>query len=79
MKEKVSLAVVRYYNKNNKKTCGLDFNKGLFCMFIRVRRFGTQEVCIFSEKPLERRDGYNTLIPHNERPVWEINKDENHD
>ena len=47
-KEKTSVTFTRYRDENGLPTCSLNFDKGHFCRFYRTHRFGTDEVCLFS-------------------------------
>lgn len=56
----VYLAVNKYQDPYGNETCALDVTQNYVCLFLRTRRFGTQDYCAYLEKEVFRGDGYLT-------------------
>jgi hypothetical protein len=63
---------VTAYKRDGVPTCAVDFEKGDVCKFLRLKKFGTVEVCGFNEAKLWRRgeDGLGNIIPDKHCPLW---------
>ena len=70
-KETRQITVPAYRDKEGNPCCAINFNSGEVCPFYRTARFGTREICNFTDIELQSRsDGTNTLIPCEGCPVW---------
>ena len=70
MIEIISLHFNRFRSPDGKRTCCLsvaDHPKNV-CQFLGVRRFGTQDVCMFGEQVDLQRDEYTR--PHDKCELW---------
>ena len=61
-KEAVSIKFPRFRDAENLPTCELGVEEDLFCLFLRVQRFGTEDVCVLAPMgskrlPMLRRRG----------------------
>lgn len=72
---KKSLEFEVYQTPSGKPACSLDINAKKYCKFLGIRKFGTEEICLFptsekSETPLFRdKDGVGYLIPCESCPL----------
>ena len=70
-KETRQITVPAYRDKEGNPCCAIDFNSGEVCLFYRTARFGTHEICNFTNLNLQRRNnGGGTLIPCAQCPIW---------
>jgi hypothetical protein len=79
MREKVSMTVTRFRDKNGEKTCAETWAEADgICEFLMTGSMGTRESCFFpghDEGKLYRRNtekgnSMGTLIPHRDCPLW---------
>jgi len=69
MNEK-TLKIKTYFSKDGSPTCAKNFQNKEYCTFLRTEFFGTRDVCIFDDKPLERtKEGLGLLIPCQKCPL----------
>ena len=71
--ERITLEIERYTDDKGQKTCSLNIPLKQYCIFLKVGKFGTIEVCSFNEEEekLQRRDnGVGTIIPCKNCRLW---------
>jgi hypothetical protein len=72
MKESAMINTFRYI-VDGEQTCAENFVTGDFCEFLRTRRFGTHDTCLFDPNAdeLERHPGLGFTIPWTGCPLKE--------
>lgn len=74
--ETVSIKLIRYVDNNNQPTCAISFTGGHICHFYGTKKLGTQELCLYHNQALFRRNHNEcgTLIPLSNCPLWKDNE-----
>lgn len=68
--KKVKIEIKAFTAPDGRPTCVLDVTKNNICQFFRTKKFGTVDVCVFSEETELLRGENRYISPCKSCPIW---------